>query len=214
MHLLVLSAFRPGTPSTTSSTRYTVSMHLLVLSAFRLDTDCFGFLRKHLSQCTFWCSVLSDLALGGRRRGLLRLNAPFGAQCFPTRHHAARRPSRPSQCTFWCSVLSDALKSRLITLSWLGFCLNAPFGAQCFPTPYDLTEAAVRFYVSMHLLVLSAFRLGTGHVTVEPFLSQCTFWCSVLSDRRRRVVPSCAEVSMHLLVLSAFRHGLSWQGWR
>ena len=35
----------------------------------------------------------------------------------------------------------------------------------------------------MHLLVLSAFRLtamlGSGGITA---LSQCTFWCSVLSD--------------------------------
>ena len=36
------------------------------------------------------------------------LNAPFGAQCFPTlRLTRLRSPSSRSQCTFWCSVLSD-----------------------------------------------------------------------------------------------------------
>ena len=40
-----------------------VSMHLLVLSAFRLVTSRLqALLRKILSQCTFWCSVLSDSA--------------------------------------------------------------------------------------------------------------------------------------------------------
>ena len=61
------------------------------------------------SQCTFWCSVLSDSWI---RTILLR--------CLM------------SQCTFWCSVLSDARKSRLLMQ---------------------------KVCVSMHLLVLSAFRL-------------------------------------------------------
>ena len=84
MHLLVLSAFRPGMISATINT-----------------------LLK--SQCTFWCSVLSDkVAVQGPGHGFL------------------------SQCTFWCSVLSD-IKS-------------------CVPSSEALP-------VSMHLLVLSAFRL-------------------------------------------------------
>ena len=38
------------------------------------------------------------------------------------------------------------------------------------------------------------------------FMSQCTFWCSVLSDMAiRRVWAAGSIVSMHLLVLSAFR---------
>ena len=61
------------------------------------------------SQCTFWCSVLSDVA---------------------------RRPSaftdNQSQCTFWCSVLSD---------------------------PHHPRTRLTKGDVSMHLLVLSAFRL-------------------------------------------------------
>ena len=85
------------------------------------------------SQCTFWCSVLSDderasdadvdggvsmhlLVLSAFRHQILSrdadeagLNAPFGAQCFPTSRHRGRKQlNRPaSQCTFWCSVLSD-----------------------------------------------------------------------------------------------------------
>ena len=84
-------------------------MHLLVLSAFR-HTD--------------WYCQCSDFTC---------LNAPFGAQCFPTiPNPAAGVAYIVSQCTFWCSVLSD------------GETLYA--GDSQFP-------------VSMHLLVLSAFRL-------------------------------------------------------
>ena len=107
-------------------------MHLLVLSAFRRKTIR-EYVKHVRSQCTFWCSVLSD-------RLLLFVSVA---------------DSR-SQCTFWCSVLSDGLGVRL----WDG-----------------------RYVVSMHLLVLSAFRLGRGGArgAVLPG-SQCTFWCSVLSD--------------------------------
>ena len=136
------------------------------------------------SQCTFWCSVLSDsptvLTVGGQTTSL---NAPSGAQCFPT----VERSPAPA---VW------------------GRGLNAPSGAQCFPTS---GRATVRLphTVSMHLLVLSAFRLGGVERRVALSQgSQCTFWCSVLSDqnqlggvrRARRI-----RVSMHLLVLSAFR---------
>ena len=85
-------------------------MHLLVLSAFRLDY--YGILIA----------------------GLVSLNAPFGAQCFPTLSEF---------CLLW-SLLS----------------LNAPFGAQCFPTADRLVRDDNTLRVSMHLLVLSAFRLN------------------------------------------------------
>ena len=134
-----------------------VSMHLLVLSAFRPEMIVIGYMSDAvglnapfgaqcfptfgngrrdsgdvLSQCTFWCSVLSDMSS-------TKLALGFWG----------------SQCTFWCSVLSDlcsaASRSRsvvsmhLLVLSAfrldlrgvvvrLGLCLNAPFGAQCFPT--------------------------------------------------------------------------------
>ena len=88
------------------------------------------------SQCTFWCSVLSDLRGDDSRFVLFGLNAPSGAQCFPTRRvYATGLGPEMSQCTFWCSVLSDADGDELIQ---------------------DVHA------VSMHLLVLSAFRLADG----------------------------------------------------
>ena len=113
--------------------------------------------QDYLSQCTFWCSVLSDVA------------SRYG-----------HRPSRPgSQCTFWCSVLSDHPRSG---------------------------QSLVVQLVSMHLLVLSAFRRNPMDNKGSIFMSQCTFWCSVLSDMAiRRVWAAGSIVSMHLLVLSAFR---------
>ena len=60
--------------------------------------------------------------------------------------------------------------------------LNAPLGAQCFPTNNGQSTGSGNS-VSMHLLVLSAFRLEDG------------------AFRLFRVL----NVSMHLLVLSAFR---------
>ena len=182
------------------------------------------------SQCTFWCSVLSD-AYSAQRQVDLQwgLNAPFGAQCFPTWYNSKSMevfqqvsmhllvlsafrldsfiwivPPSGSQCTFWCSVLSDgndrdrrdARHARL----------NAPFGAQCFPTNSPSTRERNRALVSMHLLVLSAFRPDYTGVTVQQLRSQCTFWCSVLSDETERSsITGSVRVSMHLLVLSAFR---------
>ena len=122
------------------------------------------------SQCTFWCSVLSDTHVAAGVRGLPSLNAPSGAQCFPTRRHRSRRHcGDESQCTFWCSVLSDRrcrslssipskVSMHLLVLSafrpsmsgmaaslksWLG--LNAPSGAQCFPTPPPENRATTPF---------------------------------------------------------------------
>ena len=83
MHLLVLSAFRPGAwRSQTASSG--VSMHLLVLSAFRRWGRSARARPASRSQCTFWCSVLSDLRCGLGKGFQACLNAPFGAQCFPT----------------------------------------------------------------------------------------------------------------------------------
>ena len=150
----------------------------LVLSDPRRSTPNRDGTRK--SQCTFWCSVLSDrevwwlrqrqmgvsmhlLVLGAFRRTtrccLTRqcegLNAPSGAWCFPT-----------ESCG--CGV---SIKFRL----------NAPSGAWCFPT----RSAGKRFQipsVSMHLLVLGAFRHEARDIVAVLQRSQCTFWCLVLSD--------------------------------
>ncbi len=111
----------------------------------------------------------------------LCLNAPFGAQCFPTiRAHNTPRKEHRSQCTFWCSVLSDKTG---ITPKLAGFT------SQC------------TFWCS----VLSDRMRARVVVPCRP--SQCTFWCSVLSDDEGEPQkPHVARVSMHLLVLSAFRH--------
>ena len=134
------------------------------------------------SQCTFWCSVLSDPEDGD-----------FLDDSYQTK----------SQCTFWCSVLSDSAHP---CGGVIFACLNAPSGAQCFPTRILRRRGLCGLSVSMHLLVLSAFRPVVEDRVPSSLLSQCTFWCSVLSDRgrlARQHVPY--PVSMHLLVLSAFR---------
>ena len=65
--------------------------------------------------------------------------------------------------------------------------LNAPSGAQCFPTYSTDFYRGCYHSVSMHLLVLSAFRRADGGVECFGFgESQCTFWCSVLSDSAPR----------------------------
>ena len=139
MHLLVLSAFRRSIGAT-SETGPTVSMHLLVLSAFRHS--------RH-SPLEFFFS----------------LNAPFGAQCFPTR-------ARPPYGTRAGG-------------------LNAPFGAQCFPTGYSTPSTAIGKSLNAPFgaqCFPTGFCSGLHH---RPFGSQCTFWCSVLSDLVR-IDPECS----------------------
>ena len=158
MHLLVLGAFRPGGFAAVVQSEVEfqctfwclvlsdaalraahiqlsrVSMHLLVLGAFRPCARVRDISQTFfLSQCTFWCSVLSDLTTV-RDCCVFRLR---------------------SQCTFWCLVLSDSLWGSL----WgrLG-CFNAPSGAWCFPTESP-GPTICPDCVSMHLLVLGAFRL-------------------------------------------------------
>ena len=138
-------------------------MHLLVLSAFRPESLESALSSLELSQCTFWCSVLSDLSMFSLGISTLKsLNAPSGAQCFPTRTDATDqsigfRLNAPSgaQCFPTCG------QAMLLASSFR--CLNAPSGAQCFPTPLNYTDK----------------------VTILE-MSQCTFWCSVLSDSAPR----------------------------
>ena len=138
----------------------------------------------NLSQCTFWCSVLSDAsALHLESQLLLSSQCTFWCSVLSDRvDRHGRVPVCPqSQCTFWCSVLSDPFQRKGYGALQI-FGLNAPFGAQCFPTRIDASRQ--RAYD----------------------LSQCTFWCSVLSDlnvKMNEIMPY--YVSMHLLVLSAFR---------
>ena len=180
MHLLVLSAFRLN-ENLGRTVKYSVSMHLLVLSAFRpyllfsrkgtiFKSQCTfwcSVLSDSLyvwacrgsvvwSQCTFWCSVLSDWTRGLKRRSRLRsLNAPFGAQCFPTdQRHCG-------------GVEAD--------------CLNAPFGAQCFPTGRPL-RGLLEVPRLNAPFGAQCFPTGRSPRRGARRRSQCTFWCSVLSD--------------------------------
>ena len=233
MHLLVLSAFRHD-KTVLAGGELRVSMHLLVLSAFR-QIRVRGRSRVIIeSQCTFWCSVLSDPHHHWHPPHPCESQCTFWCSVLSDR--VTRKHSELvcilSQCTFWCSVLSDIISD---AGGLLGGCLNAPFGAQCFPTLRPLGGERSLLRVSMHLLVLSAFRpgwlpgqtFGPGLVSMHLLVlsafrheqidsemdilrSQCTFWCSVLSD----VCPGAERVpqipvSMHLLVLSAFRRGTS-----
>ena len=95
---------------------------------------------------------------------------------------------------------------RVLTRSVSFESLNAPSGAQCFPTWSATDHRILLAIVSMHLLALSAFRRLTEFVKTTAVLSQCTFWCSVLSDQLELHEDQLRlDVSMHLLVLSAFR---------
>ena len=107
------------------------------------------------------------------------LNAPSGAQCFPTETYELIVTVDKSQCTFWCSVLSDA---------------------ECPTRKTEFQVSQCTFWCS----VLSD--MSVDEFVNAPLSSQCTFWCSVLSDHLRTDLRgSRLLVSMHLLVLSAFR---------
>ena len=159
-----------------------VSMHLLVLSACRLSGEQSrpGVVQ---SQCTFWCSVLSDKDfLCMTKMTYWSLNAPSGAQCFPTGCGGGRRGRSP--VSMHLLVLSAFRLERMPWTCTSSMGLNAPSGAQCFPTTIANRRTLVQSCVSMHLLVLSAFRRKVTQQldAVANKMSQCTFWCSVLSD--------------------------------
>ena len=159
MHLLVLSAFRLFPRGHVAEYDQRVSMHLLVLSAFRPDTNKERMTRLRKSQCTFWCSVLSD-----RQSGRACVHEPW------------------SQCTFWCSVLSDARGEEATHV--LLYESQCTFWCSVLSDSHgNLTGGGAPQRVSMHLLVLSAFR----------------------PIKQMRVPLKREWVSMHLLVLSAFR---------
>ena len=162
-------------------------MHLLVLSAFRHQ------------------------ALRDRQPRRSRLNAPSGAQCFPTRDPHGR--AAPRHAVSMHLLVLSAFRpdswwaGRYLTRAGLnapsgaqcfptlkahshlcrGGCLNAPSGAQCFPTGFvvggsvfDARRSQCTFWCSV---------LSDTESTLSPLpgrLSQCTFWCSVLSD-----LPKC-----------------------
>ena len=83
-------------------------MHLLVLSAFRRSV-LVGKVRSASLNAPFGAQCFPTPLGGVMWEAVCRLNAPFGAQCFPTSH-----------------LLGPQGRE--------GPGLNAPFGAQCFPT--------------------------------------------------------------------------------
>ena len=133
-------------------------MHLLVLSAFRLVGYAVGKAAwANGSQCTFWRSVLSDISTYHRNDdGKPGLNAPSGAQCFPTeldKRSTARLIE--SQCLLVLSAFRRKVKLICWECGWVSMhllVLNA--------FRLHVNDWADRLRpVSMHLLVLSAFRL-------------------------------------------------------
>ena len=163
-----------------------------------------------VSQCTFWCSVLSDRVACGFRGGVPRRNAPSGAQCFPTsekstpslRNACLNAPSgaqcfpteterpigheltglnAPSGAQCFPTFQRYRLKVHAFSS------LNAPSGAQCFPTERQasLIDEARRSQCTFWCSVLSDRPTGSFHANRRAW-SQCTFWCSVLSDPTSR----------------------------
>ena len=159
MHLLVLSAFRLDSVSMFVWIDRFVSMHLLVLSAFRLGIGRrLGSRHSRVSMHLLVLSAFRHRTIRWRSRRSLGLNAPSGAQCFPT--STWLRGSKPSsrRVSMHLLVLS-AFRQDSSGVEHVGRSgLNAPSGAQCFPTWKD------------------------GHGEEATLTSQCTFWCSVLSD--------------------------------
>ena len=185
-------------------------MHLLVLSAFRPWPPPGGWCADCESQCTFWCSVLSDRSSPG-------VSCPC---CGVSMHllvlSAFRRLKglslidtlQTSQCTFWCSVLSDLVTTPRTTTS------SGPVSMHLLVlSAFRPVGTPIRYMpdtVSMHLLVLSAFRQEGGSMSIasEIRVSMHLLVLSAFRRRgRRRVRGRDHPVSMHLLVLSAFRPG-------
>ena len=222
MHLLVFSAFPRQRRMALDIGRH-VSMHLLVLSAFRLGMRDAHFDKLNMSQCTFWCSVLSDAAMPdsssartGQSQCTFWCSVLSDMDITASIYNSARDVSmhllvlsafrqlsiwrltiliNMSQCTFWCSVLSDSRSARSRRSS--SCCLNAPSGAQCFPTGFvvggsvfDARRSQCTFWCS----VLSDASGGAGGAFMG-FASQCTFWCSVLSDTESTLSPLPGRLS-------------------
>ena len=179
MHLLVLSAFR-RMPIGWRPTHGRVSMHLLVLSAFRLAVRDRKVPRvRRVSMHLLVLSAFRLMLVQDTAR-VWGLNAPFGAQCFPTGGADRVRYENGSlNAPFGAQCFPTGMSP---STTRRGRGLNAPFGAQCFPTRHSIWRPNDSRTVSMHLLVLSAFRLYRLNVKMNEIMSQCTFWCSVLSD--------------------------------
>ena len=110
-----------------------------------------------------------------------------------------------SQCTFWCRVLTDFTDADFSAALRAG--LNAPSGAGCLPT---LNKDILAGRVNRLNAPSGAGCLPTHHLPyltcTDSSMSQCTFWCRVLTDKRLRFRRGSYDpVSMHLLVPGAYR---------
>ena len=181
-------------------------MHLLVPGAYRPRRQRTPQWHLTSSQCTFWCRVLTDRENVNDGLSWACLNAPSGAGCLPTEDETPEGfVEVKSQCTFWCRVLTDnngpatTSPSRPVSMHLL-----VPGAYRLANVGYDAWWCVV----SMHLLVPGAYRprkpcatcakplslnapSGAGclptimrHLVKSLIgLSQCTFWCRVLTDR-------------------------------
>ena len=141
-------------------------MHLLVPGAYRRLVGPMPVLPM-LSQCTFWCRVLTD------------------SERAPT-----ERDQSGSQCTFWCRVLTDANARFALAAPFIG--LNAPSGAGCLPTQRrrHCSGRSRGSQCTFWCRVLTDQNNGTSYYS-DKLTSQCTFWCRVLTDST-----SCGERSL------------------
>ena len=180
-------------------------MHLLVLSAFRPESWR-GYGVLGVSQCTFWCSVLSDhippkvavddvlvsmhlLVLSAFRQQVSALarivrEVSMHLLVLSAFRQGGRRTFRRKlrRVSMHLLVLSAFRLGALQTDDPVVDSLNAPFGAQCFPTvcPPSWGEVVIRSQCTFWCSVLSDSMSGVW-ISLGT-LSQCTFWCSVLSD--------------------------------
>ena len=161
-------------------------MHLLVLSAFRLKSLPLGgaYLIGLNAPSGAQCFPTAE-AFTMFTNIMAGLNAPSGAQCFPTQElkQMPKQELKASQCTFWCSVLSDND----------GPVLNEVLSAsQCTFWCSVLSDGEEATHVLLFDASQCTFWCSVLSDPEEksPFIfyvvrSQCTFWCSVLSDTRK-----------------------------
>ena len=119
------------------------------------------------------------------------LNAPYGAGCLPTlRAGPRRKPGFRSQCTFWCRVLTNFADSDTGSLAqasqytvWCWVLIDRGGGSgdagadavsQYTVWCWVLIDHATLFvdgqrkYVSIHRVVLGAYRLGISEKMQDP----------------------------------------------
>ena len=182
MHLLPLGAFRPDAVARVISALQSLNAPSGAQCLPTFMTFPYSAI-EITSQCTFWCSVLSDTARPRfHPRGLLVSMHLLVLSAFRLEADGVTAWTvTTSQCTFWCSVLSDPAQIPL--QGRLGDESQCTFWCSVLSDHPGRNGKPVVPRVSMHLLVLSAFRLY-----IPPFPTA-----------------HLVRVSMHLLVLSAFR---------